>query len=91
MAYRTAYPSRSAGRSNATRARRRSLVDTACGMLVLTSVIGGMTWLVTYANARDAEHFRSQPVASFPSRPEECNGECPPMDDHGSLPVTYGM
>jgi hypothetical protein len=88
MTYRTAYPARSAGRSNAGH-RRRSLVDSICAVLLVAGTVGSMVALVSYANARDAEHFRSQSVASVPTRPEECNGDCPPMDEHEE--VFYGM
>ena len=94
MTYPTAYPARSTGRSNAGRSnvrrrvRRRVIIDKVLGLMLLGSAVAGMAGLVLYANERDARYFR-QDHASFPSRPEECNGDCPPMDDY--LPVTYGM
>lgn len=93
MTYPTAYPARSAGRSNAGRSnvrrrvRRRVIIDKVLGFLLLGSAVAGMAGLVLYANERDSRYLQEH--ASFPSRPEECNGDCPPMDDH--LPVTYGM
>jgi hypothetical protein len=65
------------------------LADRLAGFMLISLLVAGMASLVGYANARDAEHFKANPVASFPSRPEECNGECPPMDDH--MPIVFGM
>lgn len=90
MTYRTAYPARSAGRSNAgRRARRRAIIDKVLGFLLVSSAVAGMAGLVLYANERDSRYLQEH--ASVPTRPEECNGDCPPMDDHGDDSVVYGM
>lgn len=76
----TAYPAHTQGKSNAG-IYKASVIDRICAIIVLGGCIVSMTALVAYSNHRDAEYFKNHhTVASFPSRPEECNLDCPPMD-----------
>lgn len=85
-----AYPARSNGKSQAGRMKKADIpnyrrgykvIDIICEALVIGSVIGGMCGIVAYANYRDSVQFKTQTISSFPSRPEECNGECEPMHE----------
>lgn len=74
-----AYPSHSQGKSNCG-IHKNSILDRICAVIVIGGCVSAMFGLVSYANYRDSQYFKSQNVASFPSRPEECNLDCPPMD-----------
>ena len=65
--------------------RRRfgyKVIDIICQSLVIGGTIGAMAGLVCYANYRDYQHFKSETISSFPSRPEECMPDCEPMDSY---------